>query len=505
MGTYTQTLPCDAWKGDRIKHFSATLDQCKRACDTEDRCKHINYHPPTSECELLGPNFNTCRADNEWQGFDKASGPNTNNKIIYEGAPLDMWNADNFSIDNNARRPVTPNTNGRGSCGGFNGYGGWRGWDMGFGYMLPGNACPERFDLGMCTTLGKVKTGSYVNSPTGNLGILTTKCNYYDLDWPKLIVQNRFDEEKGKKLLTPGAWIQAKNDYCADWTNIDKQECTQWLQPSNQGSASYNTVKMGLCSGRDWSTETRCVNAINQVFKTGSDSEKNVANQMVITLCGSNPNSNACACYNATNRTTEECLRTPDLPGCKSIADKVGKYKTLGATFMTTAIKPFCACDECTEAKTGSAGKIISQPAADQPGLCTDKINACFQQVTVGTMSGGNLQAGCTIQDITQGAPPGTVSTPAASSPPPPPPSGASGASGAASGGSAAAGTGGSAAAGAAGAAAGGVASDTATSSTMPASKKKLIIGLSIGGFFFFLLVGLGLYLYMSKQRNAAK
>jgi hypothetical protein len=105
----------------------------------------------------------------------------------------------------------------------------------------------------------------------------------------------------------------------------------------------------------------------------------------------------------------DECLASPDLPGCKSIADKVGKYKSLGATFLTTSLKPFCACDECTKAKTGSAGQYISQPAADQASLCTDKINACFQQVTIGEMSGGNLNAGCTIQDIN--AAPGSPSS----------------------------------------------------------------------------------------------
>jgi hypothetical protein len=236
----------------------------------------------------------------------------------------------------------------------------------------------------------------------------------------KFVGAGIFNDNLGKQFLTDQSWLQAKNDYCVNWDNIDKSQCVNWLQPNNPGSSSYNSVKLGLCASQaDWTKDTRCVNAVNQVFKTGSDSEKNMANQMVNIKCGTNPESPACACYNATNRSVDDCLRTPELPGCKSIADKVGKYKTLGATFMTTALKPFCACDECTQAKTGSAGKVISQPAADQPGLCSDKINACFQQVTVGSMSGGNLQAGCTIQDINPSPPPPSGG---GAAPPPPPP-----------------------------------------------------------------------------------
>jgi len=265
-----------------------------------------------------------------------------------------------------------------------------------------------------------------------------------------------------------------RNTFCADWNRIDTPQCIGWLNPQNPGSASYNTVKMGLCSSQpDWTTDPRCVNAINQVFKTGSDGEKNMANQMVILKCGTNPSSPACACYNATNRSVDDCLRTPELPGCKSISDKVGKYKTLGATFMTTALKSFCACDECTIAKTGSAGTVISQPAADQPGLCQDKINACFQNITVEKMSGGNLNAGCTIQDINPPPPPPPSGGGAS---PPPPPGG--------------------------GAVASGPAKGAVTTSAAPNSKKGLAIGLGLGGLCLFLIFALIAIFFVMKKKG---
>ena len=405
------------------------VKKCFAVCDSDTNCDGFVFSTSQSRCETYaGTNFSSTHS---WVPDGKLYRKTRQQPLgngAYQGNPLQVGGCcgggsqdpNTFANNNGARQPKTPNTNGRGSCGGFNGYGGWSGWNNGFnGSYTCCNGCPESFDLSMCVLdLGTPTDGLYVPTPQGGRGDgVYAQCKYSALNWPSLISQGTFNDSKGRELLTEASWEQAKNDYCANWSNIDKTECVQWLQPSSAGSHSYNTVKMGLCTPpnvTDWTTDTRCVNAINQVFKTGSDSEKNMANQMINLACGTNPNSEACACYNATNRSVDECLASPNLPGCKTIADKVGKYKSLGATFLTANLKPFCACDECTKAKTGSAGQYISQPAADQASLCTDKINACFQQVTIGEMSGGNLNAGCTIQDIN--AAPG--SSPSSGGPP---------------------------------------------------------------------------------------
>lgn len=389
-------------------------------------------------------------------------------------------------------------------CPGFNnfrGNGNQKGFDQNQKF---GGCCPESFEAGICpTSIGTSVGGKWVFTDK-----LKMECQYSGMNWPTLINAGIFNDNLGKQFLTPDSWIQAKNDYCVNWDNIDKGQCVNWLQPNNPGSSSYNSVKLGLCASQaDWTTDTRCVNAINQVFKTGSDSEKNMANQMVNLKCGTNPASPACACYNATNRSVDDCLRTPELPGCKSIADKVGKYKSMGATFMTTALRPFCACDECTQAKTGSAGKVISQPAADQPGLCAGTINTCFQTITVGSMTGGTLAAGCTIKDINTPPPPPSGG---GASPPPPPPSGmgptTAGAAIPPSGGGAAppppSGTAGappppSGTAGSAGAA--------GATSAAPDSKKGLIMGLGFGGACLCLLFVLIAIFFVMKKKVKVK
>jgi len=509
LSNYDVVVGTYKWGDDLYVGWGYSDSTCAQACDTWPECKNwvtsgTDPNPNKKRCLLEGVNANSIgiiSADYKY-GVKKADTPQDKYKgkrvlasdaVQYGGRPQDMWNG--------------------GNCGGFNGYGEWRGKKMqGFGTNYNGK-CPDAFLLSYCPSqLGRPSSGQYSNKDGakcnswgpgctgGDIGNdLGRTCNFSSLDMSKFVNGGRFNESLGKQFLADNSWTDAKNEYCSNWNNIDKQECIGWLNPQNPGSSSFNTVKMGLCSSQaDWSADTRCVNAINQIFKTGSDSEKNMANQMVNLKCGTKPESPACACYNATNRSVDDCLRTPELPGCKSIADKVGKYKSLGATFMTTALKPFCAADECTQAKTGSAGKVISQPAADQPGLCTDKINACFQQVTVGSMSGGNLQAGCTIQDINPPPPPpsggGAVPPPPPSGAgptttgaairPPPPPSGA----GPTTTGAAAAG----ASVGAAGA---------TSASTGP--NKGLIIGLSIGGFFFILMC-IGFVLYMMSKKKAA-
>ena len=415
---------------------AVSLRDCQAMCDSNPNCDGFTYWPNQRRCEnYRGTKFDrTHGTDGNAQLFRKTrQQPMGTGK--YQGKPTQIGgccgpiSSSTFALQQGARQPAIPNTNGRGSCSGFNGYGDWKGWDNGFGATLPGNGCPESFDISMCPgNLGTPKGGSYVTS-TGAPGFdnpsLYSACQYDELNWPSLISMGAFNDSIGNQLLTDASWKQAKNDYCANWNNIDKPECIQWLRPENEGARSFNTVKMGLCTPpnvADWTKDTRCVNAINQVFKTGSESEKSMANPMVNVACGTNPNSPACACYNAANRTTDQCLASPTLPGCTSIADKVGKYKSLGATFLSTTIKPFCACDECTVAKTGSSGTVISQPAADQPGLCTDKINACFQQMTIGQMSGGTLNAGCTIQDINPPPPPPPGAPPPPPGAPPPPP-----------------------------------------------------------------------------------
>ena len=206
-----------------------------------------------------------------------------------------------------------------------------------------------------------------------------------------------------------------KTNFCSQKGVIDEPRCKAFLDNTAQSGSTWNTVKMGVCSGYDWGADPSCVNAVNQVFKTGAAGEQSTAANLVNSYCG-DKSKKACACVNATKRTIDQCLAEPGIPGCDTINTKVGKYKTMGAQFLTAALKPFCASDECQNASTSTEGKYLSQPGPI--GGCNDKINACFQTINVEQMSGGNLSAGCTIQDVNP--PPNAPPPP----PPPPPPPG---------------------------------------------------------------------------------
>ena len=213
---------------------------------------------------------------------------------------------------------------------------------------------------------------------------------------------------------------QMRNTYCAQRSQIDQQKCKSWLDNTAKSGTTWSTMKMGVCAAYDWGGDPSCVNAVNQVFKTGQSGEQSTASSLVNSYCN-DKSKIACACVNATKRTIDQCLAEPTTPGCDTIATKVGKYKTLGAQFLTAQLKPFCASDECQNASSSTQGKYLSQPGPI--GGCNDKINACFQQISVGQMSGGNLAVGCQIQDVNPPPPP-PPTPPAPNTPPPnmPPP-----------------------------------------------------------------------------------
>jgi hypothetical protein len=203
--------------------------------------------------------------------------------------------------------------------------------------------------------------------------------------------------------IGPSDARQMRNDYCAQKSQIDQQKCKAWFDNTAKSGTTWNTMKMGVCAGYDWGADTTCVNAANQIFKTGQSGEQSTASSLVNAYCN-DKSKPACACVNATKRTIDQCLAEPTTPGCDTIATKVGKYKTLGAQFLTAQLKPFCASDECQNASSSTQGKYLSQPGPI--GGCNDKINACFQQISVGQMSGGNLAVGCQIQDVNPPPPP---------------------------------------------------------------------------------------------------
>ena len=215
--------------------------------------------------------------------------------------------------------------------------------------------------------------------------------------------------------------IRIRNGWCAKKENIDGAVCKNWYDNGSidgtKSSTTWAAMKLGVCSGIDWGNDATCVNMVNQILKNGAgDGNFSSAETMVQAYC-QDTSKQACACVNAVGAgTIDACVATPNKPGCDTIAQKVGKYKTLGAQFLTASLKPFCACDQCQEASTSTTGRYISQPGPT--GGCNDKINACFQQITVGQMTGGTLNSGCTIQDINP-PPPAPAPSPASAPPTP--------------------------------------------------------------------------------------
>ena len=409
--------------GSRIRWDVAVQNDadCALACDTYPECTGFytgnqdRYGYKTCVLTRDAPNWGRWNVAT-FSGIKKSPPP----KAQYHGNPVlhsDATNAGGWDWMNH------PSGN---NCGGFNGSDGNKGSDLKFGTNYNGN-CPSRFLTLYCPRIGRIASGTYAN-PDGSLcdssgpgciggdkaNNLRTMCDYSSIDMNQFIKAGHFDEDKGNLYLKKSSWNAAKTDYCSSsQQNLSSPQCQPWLDNPDSGT-SFNAIQLALCApDPNWPNNKICVNAVNQVFKTGVNADKSTANRMVQAACDANPSLKACACYNAVKNGVPGCLNQPTIPGCDSIAAKVGAYKSLGAQFLSTKLVPFCATDQCLSAKTGSSGDYISQPAADQPTLCQDKINACFQQVTVGQISGGTLNAGCTINDL---AP--STSTPSTTTPP---------------------------------------------------------------------------------------
>ena len=286
-------------------------------------------------------------------------------------------------------------------------------WCVDF-YPVP-TMCPK--------TVGTPVTGVWKNRNGGD-GVAETDpdnlhiiCGYDAIDPVKM-----FSDQTMNDVFDTTTTAQIRCEFCSKPENIDSLTCRNFFADSRTG-VNWFTVKLGLCGAKNWGADPTCVNAVNDIFKT-TDSVNSVnrstAGAMTDLYC-QDKTKPACACYNVSKRTTDQILAEPNTTaGVKNIKDKVGKYKSLGATFLTAQIKPFCASDECKVAQQSTSGTIISQPGPRDG--CNDKINACFSQISIGQMQGGNLNAGCTIQDLSSSPPaaaPKTTPTAPKTTPPP--------------------------------------------------------------------------------------
>jgi len=375
-----------------------TPNQCAAACDTLTQCVAF-ANKSGSDCYLYSADQNQASSAPGFAIYKKNSGPPAD---VYKGKQVPI----SFAKSNGGAEQDQWHQTGGGGCGGFNGYFHMPVNNFGTDYN---SQCPNFFKLSYCPLkLGVPSSGTYANtdgsacdsSGPGCSGgdinqNLQRKCNYSSIDMSKFITpMGIFNDALGQQVLQNDDWKQAKNDYCSLSPNIDKTECRNWLS-SGQAGVSYNSLKMSICNSEpNWGNDKSCVNAINGVYKTGTAAEKTYASTIVNAYCSANPTSNVCACPNATQKTIDQCVAAPTLPGCDSISAKVGKLHSLGATFMSSELKPYCACDQCLHAAASSDGNFLAQPGED----CTDTINACFSQVTVGTMSDNSaINASCNI------------------------------------------------------------------------------------------------------------
>jgi len=420
-----------------------SVEQCQVMCDSDTSCDGFAYWPNQRRCETYsGTNFSSVHGTDQNALLYRKSQQVPLGTGIYQGNPLQVGGCCSggsqdpnvFAVLNGARQPMTPNTQGSGSCGGFNGYGDWNGWGNGFGnYYACCNGCPESFDISMCpVNLATPTGGEYVPPPQGGrFDGVYSQCTYNTLNWPSLINGQVFNDTIGKQLLTDASWAQAKDDYCLQLANVDSQPCQNWLDtygqsscsadPNNCSSASYNSAKLQLCKNApNWTTIQSCVQTVNNVMKTGLPAEQTTAEDMVSTYCNANPTDPLCGCFNVTSLGSQ-CISDAskhDLPGCSALNSDFGNLPNYASVI---AADKFCASSDCITNALSSGTEFI--PAARSPQQTCPTIQACIQDFRNANFSGANLTAECK-QTLNINTPPAGAPSPTAVGAQPPSPAG---------------------------------------------------------------------------------
>lgn len=127
------------------------------------------------------------------------------------------------------------------------------------------------------------------------------------------------------------------------------------------------------------------------------------AKRLISDFCDANPNDPKCGCYNAINKGLTGCQAAADgTPGCAEL-------KALGIQFdnapnefkpifqnMKNQVNAMCLAENCKTVRgstTNAAGILL--PGTVPGGDCSSNFNVCLTKLTVGQMTGGNIDSSC--------------------------------------------------------------------------------------------------------------
>jgi len=404
---------------------STSVEQCAAECNTFDACK--TFMVSGGGCQIYGGN--SISKQYGWTSYLKNSPPSRPTTYYgkqltiavskqYGGADQDSWAGNN--------------------CAGFNGYFYNKTYNN-FGTNYNGR-CPNNFKLSYCPLLlGRPIAGTYANTDgsacnSGGAGCsggdidqnLQRKCDFAELDMSRFITAGQFNNQLGTQILQDSSWSQAKNDYCLIPTNMDTTQCQGWyntfgtascnINPNNCANTSYNTAKLTACNTPAEIVTPSCVTTINNVMKTGLQSEQTTATGMVSSYCSQNPYDLTCGCYNVATYGAD-CIHNDTksyYAGCTNIYNDYQAYQGIANALIANK---FCTSEDCITSAWISNTEFL--PAARAPATTCPTIQACIQDFRGAHFNQSQIEPSCrlTLNLITADG----SSTPVPTGPPPEP------------------------------------------------------------------------------------
>ena len=182
-------------------------------------------------------------------------------------------------------------------------------------------------------------------------------------------------------------------------------ECRTYYGTANLNSELLKRVE---ATGNGWAGDAPQRDFVQQLVadeviqgRAATDTSSR-AKALIRDFCTANPNDPKCGCYNAINKGLSGCQATPTAPGCAELAALGTQFDNAPPEFrpifqsMKNGVNAMCMSENCKTVRgstTNAAGILL--PGTVPGGDCASNYNVCLTKLTVGQMTGGNIDASC--------------------------------------------------------------------------------------------------------------
>jgi len=225
------------------------------------------------------------------------------------------------------------------------------------------------------------------------------KCQYNTVTIPFDQLVGYFDDTNANKI---------KADRCNPLgyaALAASSECRTYYGTANLNSELLKRVE---ATGNGWAADAPQRDFVQQLVadeviqgRAATDTSSR-AKALIRNFCTASPNDPKCGCYNAINKGLSGCQATPTAPGCAELAALGKQFDEAPPEFrpifqqMKNSVNAMCLSENCKTVRgstTNAAGILL--PGTVPGGDCASNFNVCLTKLTVGQMTGGNIDASC--------------------------------------------------------------------------------------------------------------